>query len=134
MSTIEVRLSPVRAKQLVPNETLVVFDSVSRQQFSEFVLKRFLAVMLFLIRNIVCDSSDIRVRDRERAVIPTPRKSAAEQLIFIDPVGRAALEELNSFLDGPIRRQVDQSVSMVRIEVVDHHVDPFLRRILFQKT
>ena len=82
--------------------------------------------MIFLIRDVLAEAVNVRMRHRECTVPAPPREPTFQQPIVINPVGRTALQQLHSLLNAQVGRQVDQRMSMIAVEVIDPYVDAFL--------
>lgn len=60
---------------------IVPMQPVTIDKLSQFLGERFHAMVLFLVRNVLCYNVDIGMRHREGAVSPTPRKLSRDQVV-----------------------------------------------------
>lgn len=66
--------SPEGAKELSPNIFFIHADTVLREKGAEFILKRILLVMFFLLRDVFRHGRHIRLADAEDSVSSLPRE------------------------------------------------------------
>jgi hypothetical protein len=81
--------------QLFPDVFLVVIDAVFSQQPKKLMLKRFRAMMLFLIPNALFQAIQVRRTHRERSVSTLPLKCVKVWGLGLQPFGRIAFEFAN---------------------------------------
>ena len=85
---------PTGRLKLFPQISFVIFNVVSFQQHQKFLLKRH-PTMVFLLSFDVRDGVvQLRYADAERTVFLLPRKQAMFWKSFMDPFGRATLDQL----------------------------------------
>jgi hypothetical protein len=94
-------------------------------EFPKFIGERAHPVMFLLPSNVGSNLYDIGFGDRKSAVASSPRKFPRQNVVCIHPVGRTSLQELNQFLDGQIRWEIDQCVDVIGVHVIDLHVNAF---------
>jgi hypothetical protein len=107
-------------------------QSVTINEFSQFLYERFYAMMFFLICDVSRHQVHIGMRYRERSIASAPSKFPRNQLTSIYPVGRTSLQELHHLFDRKPSRKIDQRVYMIRVYEIDFHVHIVLVSIFQQ--
>ncbi len=102
----------------VPNVTLVDLHAVLATQRAKLVLKRHLAMMLFLRRDIIANLFDIRLANGERAVSALPVKVPVTWSLFLHPFRRTLLRFFHKPRDGDSAGQIAQDVNVI-LDAVD---------------
>ena len=96
---------------------------MSIKELFEFVSESTRTVMFLLAGDVCTDMADIGFRDRERTVASSPREFFRENIVCVDPVGGASLQELHQFLDREPSWKIDKRMDMIRVHVVDLHIE-----------
>ena len=79
-------------------------------------------MMFLLVRDVLDDTRDMRLRHRKNPVPASPGEPSLDEVIFVNPMRGLAFESLTDALDGMARWQ-NQSVDVICIHEIDFHVD-----------
>jgi hypothetical protein len=97
----------------IPDISLVEFDLVPEEELSKFVLKRDLAVMVFLRLDVSNDIRDARLADREGGVTGLPAELGDSGSFGLHPFRTPLLDLFDDLLQGMIPGQREQRMHMV---------------------
>src|SRR5665213_324658 len=134
-------------RRSIPDVALVELDVVFSEQATEFVLERFLAVVLLLVLNVFLKPAHMRRTERKSAVAILPIELLQVRELFLDPNGGAPLHLLNEIRRGHRLRKTAEKVYVVldssrfnagRIEIIADLCEPLVhylstRRILQER-
>jgi len=87
-------------------------------QRTELILKRNLAVMLLLRRDVFADLPDVRLAHGERAVSPLPEKIRIGRALLLHPHGGAVFHRFHQLGDGDGAGKIAQDVNVI-LDAVD---------------
>ena len=82
--------------------------------------------MLLLFGDVLRHFVHAGVRNGEYAIAAAPSELARNKPVLVNPMRRAAFEQVHHFLDGQAGWQVDERVDVVRVYEIDFHVDLLL--------
>jgi len=121
-------------KETVLTVSLIApFQSIPFNKQRILFSERLPPMMPFLVCYITRYSFDIGVRDGECSITSPPEKFSFDNSVLVYPMRRASFQELYYVFNADVSRKINQRMGVVRIDVVDLHVDPFLQRIRVQK-
>lgn len=115
------RFSPPQRAASIPHIPFVELDLVLGQKLPVLLLKRFHAVVLLLVTDVVRHLLHIGFAHRERPIPRLPRKARQRRLLRLDPFGRRLLHVLHHLRQRDRAAHVEKQMHMVRHRVDEHH-------------
>ncbi len=107
---------------------------MSLNEFLQFISERAHPMMFFLAGDVSRNSMQIRFGYRECAIATAPGELSLDDVVAVNPVRRASLEELHYVFNGAASWQIDQRVNMIGVHVIDLHVDLLFLCVIGQKS